>query len=170
MSGSGALKVVDQLHIRDAAPFSFYLNANSGGDITFTDNELTGVGGEINVERAMPADGRFDGHIVQGHVDEVGRVVELAREGEDIRLSVACTQAFAELLVEKGSVAISGVSLPVAGLAAAEFSVALIPHTLQETTLGGLDTESPVNLEADVLGKYVQKYLYSIEAARKAAS
>ena len=119
-------------------------------------------GGSLNVERAMPASGRFDGHIVQGHVDEVGRVVGLEQMGDDVRLRVACSDSFAELLVPKGSVAISGVSLTVADLLPAEFSVALIPHTLQETTLGSLEADSPVNLEADILGKYVQKYVQSI--------
>ena len=117
------------------------------------------VGSAVNLERAMRADGRLDGHIVQGHVDETGRVRGLERAGEDVRLHVATSSAFAELLVEKGSVAIEGVSLTVVGVLADGFDVALIPHTLEVTTLGSLAEGAPVNLEADVLGKYVKRYL-----------
>jgi riboflavin synthase len=117
------------------------------------------VGSRVNLERAMRADGRLDGHIVQGHVDGTGRVRELRREGDDVRLFVDCPDDFAELLVEKGSVAIDGVSLTVVGVARAGFDVALIPHTLAVTTLGALAPGAAVNLEADVLGKYVKRYL-----------
>jgi riboflavin synthase len=113
----------------------------------------------VNLERALRADARLDGHIVQGHVDGVGRVRELRREGDDVRLFVACEPAFAELLVEKGSVSIDGVSLTVVGVEPAGFDVALIPHTLAVTTLGRRSLGDPVNLEADVLGKYVKRYL-----------
>jgi riboflavin synthase len=116
-------------------------------------------GSPVNLERALRADGRLDGHIVQGHVDGIGRVRELRREGDDVRLFVECAPAFAELLVEKGSVAIEGVSLTVVGVAPAGFDVALIPHTLAVTTLGRLAPGDRVNLEADVLGKYVKRYL-----------
>jgi riboflavin synthase len=117
------------------------------------------AGSAVNLERAMRADGRLDGHIVQGHVDGTGRVRELRREGEDVRLFVDCGADFAELLVEKGSVAIDGVSLTVVAVAPQGFDVALIPHTLAVTTLGRLAPGMPLNLEADVLGKYVKRYL-----------
>jgi riboflavin synthase len=117
------------------------------------------VGSSVNLERAMRADGRLDGHIVQGHVDDTGTVRALTRAGEDVRLEVSCAVEFAALLVEKGSVAIDGVSLTVVGVEEAGFDVALIPHTLEVTTLGRLRPGDPVNLEADVLGKYVKRYL-----------
>jgi riboflavin synthase len=117
------------------------------------------AGRTVNLERALRADGRLDGHVVQGHVDGVGRVRELRRAGDDVRLFVDCEPAFAELLVEKGSVAIEGVSLTVVGVEAAGFDVALVPHTLAVTTLGALEPGAAVNLEADVLGKYVLRYL-----------
>ena len=117
------------------------------------------AGARVNLERAMAASARFDGHIVQGHVDETGRVRELRRRGEDVQLFVSASPAFTELLVEKGSVAVQGVSLTVVGVEAAGFDVALIPHTLEVTTLGALAPGARVNLEADVLGKYVRKYL-----------
>jgi len=117
------------------------------------------AGGLVNLERAMRADSRLDGHIVQGHVDGTGRVRALRRSGSDVRLFVDTQAGFAELLVEKGSVAIDGVSLTVVGVEAAGFCVALIPHTLEVTTLGDLVPGARVNLEADVLGKYVKRYL-----------
>jgi riboflavin synthase alpha subunit len=116
-------------------------------------------GDRVNVERALPAGGRLDGHIVQGHVDGTGVVRALAREGEDVRLHVACSRELAGLLVPKGSVAVDGVSLTVVDPGEEGFSVALIPHTLAATTLGERQQGDTVNLEADVLGKYVRHYL-----------
>ena len=117
------------------------------------------VGSDVNVERAMRADGRLDGHIVQGHVDGTGRVRVLQREGDDVRLVVDCGPEITEVLVPKGSVAIDGVSLTVVDVTPDGFDVALIPHTLAETNLGGRTPGDRVNLEADVLGKYVRRYL-----------
>jgi riboflavin synthase len=116
-------------------------------------------GARVNLERALRADGRLDGHIVQGHVDETGCVRSLERRGEDVRLAVGTTPGFAALLVPKGSAAVDGVSLTVVGVGEEAFDVALIPHTLAITTLGGLRPGDRVNLEADVLGKYVRRYL-----------
>lgn len=117
------------------------------------------VGDPVNLERAMRADGRFDGHIVQGHVDEAGRVRGLERDGSDVRLRVETSAEFAGLLIGKGSVTIDGVSLTVVDVGDEGFDVALIPHTLEVTTLGNLQGGERVNLEADVLGKYVKRYL-----------
>jgi riboflavin synthase len=124
------------------------------------------TGSEVNLERAMRAGARLDGHIVQGHVDGTGTVRSLERSGEDVRLAVDCDREFSQLLVEKGSVAIEGVSLTVVDVEAAGFDVALIPHTLSVTTLGGLALGRRVNLEADVLGKYVKRYLDRVLADR----
>lgn len=118
-----------------------------------------GPGDPVNLERALRADARLDGHIVQGHVDGTGRVRDFRREGEDVRLFVDCEPGLVRLLVEKGSVAVDGVSLTVVDVGEAGFDVALIPHTLAVTTLGGLAPGRRVNLEADVLGKYVLRYL-----------
>lgn len=122
-------------------------------------------GDRVNLERAMRADARFDGHIVQGHVDEAGTIREWRRAGEDVRLFVQTSIAFANGLVEKGSVTIDGVSLTVVGVAVDGFDVALIPHTLAVTTLGDCSVGDSVNLEGDVLGKYVKRYLDRIGAA-----
>ena len=116
----------------------------------------------VNLERALPAGGRFDGHFVQGHVDAVGVISKREKDGDDVRLYIDCNLAFCDYLVEKGSVAISGVSLTVAGGEGEQFDVALIPHTLAITTLRSLEIGSLVNLEADILGKYVKRYLSKV--------
>jgi riboflavin synthase len=136
--------------------------------------ERTALGGlvkgaRVNLERALRADARLDGHIVQGHVDETGRVRELERRAHDTRLSVAASRSFTDWLVEKGSVAVDGVALTLVGVAEDGFEVALIPHTLAVTTLGQLAPGARVNLEADVLGKYVRRYLARVGVARGAA-
>ena len=116
-------------------------------------------GSPVNLERALRADQRLDGHIVQGHVDATGRVRGLQRTGDDVRLYVDADREFAELLVDKGSVAVDGVSLTVVHAEEQGFDVALIPHTLEATTLGRRSPGDRVNLEADVFGKYVRKYV-----------
>jgi riboflavin synthase len=118
-------------------------------------------GARVNLERPLRADGRFDGHIVQGHVDGVGRVAELRRLGASAELRVAPPPELSRYLVVKGSLAVDGVSLTVAGLEPGAFTVALIPYTLENTTLGTLRTGDPVNLEADVVAKYVERLLAS---------
>jgi riboflavin synthase len=116
-------------------------------------------GARVNLERAMRADGRLDGHIVQGHVDDTGRVRTFERRSDDVRLEVACAPELVRFLVEKGSVTIDGVSLTVVNVGEDGFDVALIPHTLAVTNLGDRVPGDRVNLEADVLGKYVVRYL-----------
>jgi riboflavin synthase len=118
------------------------------------------VGGQVNLERPMPAGGRFDGHIVQGHVDGVGTVTEVATDPDGgVVMTVQVPEALLRYLVEKGSVTIDGVSLTVAALTAEGFTVALIPHTLEVTTLGSRKAGDRVNLEMDVLAKYVERLL-----------
>jgi len=126
-------------------------------------------GSRVNLERAMRADGRLDGHIVQGHVDGTGRVRALEQRADDVRLAVDCEPEFAALLVPKGSIAIDGVSLTLVAVEDAGFDVALIPHTLAATNLADRKAGDRVNLEADVLGKYVQKYLERIHGAAGAS-
>jgi riboflavin synthase len=119
----------------------------------------TTVGTPVNLERAMPASGRFDGHIVQGHVDGVGVVRSLESEGEGFRLSVECPPDIRRYVVEKGSITVHGVSLTVAGVDDDGFEVALIPHTLEVTTLGLLRPSARVNLEVDILAKYIERLM-----------
>ncbi len=120
------------------------------------------VGDRVNLERPMAASGRFDGHIVQGHVDGVGEVVAVFAEGEGRRLRVRPPAALRRYLVEKGSVTIDGVSLTVAALDADTFEVALIPHTLDVTTLADRVAGDGVNLEVDIIAKYVERLLEPI--------
>jgi riboflavin synthase len=117
------------------------------------------VGNGVNLERAMGVGARFDGHIVQGHVDGIGRVRRFDRRGNDVELHIECGAELAAQLVDKGSVTIDGVSLTVVAVCEDGFHVALIPHTLGVTTLSTLAVGDAVNLEVDVFGKYVKQYL-----------
>jgi riboflavin synthase len=118
-------------------------------------------GTAVNLERPMRADGRFDGHLVQGHVDGTGTVLSLTLTGDAGRLEIAPEAGLERYLVKKGSVAVDGVSLTVAELEPHAFVVALIPYTLEHTTLGEARTGTVVNLEADVVAKYVERLLAS---------
>lgn len=119
--------------------------------------ELT-VGSAVNLERALAANGRFGGHIVQGHVDGVGRIAERVRDGEWETFWIHAGP-LASQMVPKGSVTVDGISLTVVQVTSDSFSIALIPHTLEVTTLGEKQAGATVNLETDILGKYVLKYL-----------
>jgi riboflavin synthase len=115
------------------------------------------LGAAVNLEPALRAGEPLGGHYVQGHVDGVGRVRSVEPEGEGARVWFDAPEAVLRLCVEKGSVAVDGVSLTVAALDEAGFAVALVPHTLAVTTLGALQPGREVNLEADVLAKYVER-------------
>jgi riboflavin synthase len=115
------------------------------------------VGRRVNLERPLAANGRFDGHIVQGHVDGVGRVISLERLEQSAVLQVAPPAPLERYLVEKGSIAVDGVSLTVSAVDDQAFEVSLIPETLERTTLGEAATGREVNLEVDVVAKYVEK-------------
>lgn len=114
-------------------------------------------GAPVNLEPALRAGEALGGHYVQGHVDGVGRVRSVENEGEGKRVWVDAPHALLRYCVEKGSVAVDGVSLTVAGLDERGFAVALVPHTLDATTLGGTAPGDDVNLETDVLAKYVER-------------
>jgi riboflavin synthase len=116
-------------------------------------------GSRVNVEPALRAGEPLGGHYVQGHVDGVGEIRSVEPEGDGRRIWVDAPPELMRYVVEKGSVAVEGTSLTVADLDETGFAVALIPHTLEETTLGDLEPGDPVNLEADVLAKYVEKLL-----------
>ena len=113
----------------------------------------------VNLERALPADGRLGGHFVQGHIDCAARICTLAETGADFRLEVELPAAFAHYVVGKGSIAVNGVSLTVAELSPQSFTVWIIPHTRIETNLGTARADDLVNLEFDVLAKYVERML-----------
>ncbi len=138
-----------------------------GFDVDLTDETLRRTrfderlvpGVPVNLERPMKADGRFDGHVVQGHVDGVGRVLELRSLGESAEIRIQAPHELARYLVEKGSATVAGISLTVYEIVDGAFSVALIPYTLQVTNLKDARPGSPVNLEADVIAKYVERLL-----------
>jgi len=115
------------------------------------------AGSEVNLEPALRAGDTMGGHIVQGHVDGVGRVQSVEAEGEGLRVIVEAPDEILRYCVEKGSIAVEGVSLTVAELHDDSFGLALIPHTLSETTLADLAPGRQVNLEIDVLAKYVER-------------
>ena len=116
-------------------------------------------GDPVNLERPMAADGRFDGHIVQGHVDGVGVVAAVEPEGQGKRMRLRVPDVLSRYVIEKGSITVDGVSLTVAAVEGPEVEVALIPHSLQVTTLGLRAVGEKVNLEVDLVAKYVEKLL-----------
>lgn len=123
---------------------------------------LLAVGSRIDLERPMAASGRFDGHIVQGHVDGVGTVEAIASEGDAVRMRISLTGELARYVVEKGSVTVDGVSLTVTAVGAGPWlEIVLIPHTLEVTVLGLREPGDKVNLEMDVLAKYVERLMSS---------
>ena len=127
-------------------------------------------GEHVNVEPAIRAGEPLGGHYVQGHVDAVGSVQSVEAEGEGLRVFVEASEAVLRYCVEKGSITVDGVSLTVAELADDAFAVALVPHTIEETTLSTLRPGQRVNLEADVLAKYVERLLALPDTARSSAA
>ena len=117
------------------------------------------AGDKVNLERAMPADGRFGGHIVSGHIDGTGAIADMRREENAIWIRIKATPEILDLIVEKGSICIDGISLTVAAVTDNDFSVSVIPHTLDVTILADKKPGDTVNLENDIVGKYVQKLM-----------
>jgi riboflavin synthase len=124
-------------------------------------------GDPVNLERAMAADGRFGGHIVSGHIDGVGTIIEVRREANAVWVRIQAPQSILNLIVEKGSIAIDGISLTVAAVQAESFQVSIIPHTGSETTLLRKGVGDPVNLENDIVGKYVQRLMHPTDPQPK---
>jgi riboflavin synthase len=118
-----------------------------------------GAGAAVNLERSLRLSDRLGGHLVSGHVDGVGRLVSLARDGDWVACRFTSPPALLPQLAPKGSVAVDGVSLTIVDVDATSFGVALIPHTLACTTLGTLASGASVNLETDLVAKYVDRWL-----------
>lgn len=114
-------------------------------------------GSPVNLERALRLGGRLDGHLVTGHIDCVGRLESRTNQGNAVVLEFSLPREQARMLVEKGSVAIDGISLTVNGVTDSGFSVSIIPHTLEKTTLAAAGPGKQVNIETDVIGKYVAR-------------
>ena len=121
----------------------------------------------VNLERAMAADGRFGGHFVAGHIDGVGEITRIAKDGIAIWYTVKAAPEIMRYIVQKGSIAIDGISLTVAKLERDSFLVSTIPHTIQMTTLAKRKVGDIVNLENDIVGKYVERLLGKEESEKK---
>lgn len=127
-------------------------------------------GSRVNLERAMAADGRFGGHIVAGHVDDPGTITSMEKDDNAIWITIRTTPAVLKYIVEKGSIAIDGISLTVARVDDKSFAVSVIPHTGANTTLLEKKPGNTVNLETDMVGKYVEKLLRYEESKEKPQS
>ncbi|MCI8673498.1 MAG: riboflavin synthase [Lachnospiraceae bacterium] len=121
------------------------------------------IGSQVNLERAMAADGRFGGHIVAGHVDGLGRISQVAKDDNAIWYTIKAAPDILRYIVEKGSVAIDGISLTVARVSEDSFAISAIPHTVRVTTLCQKGPGDPVNLETDIIGKYVEKLMAPVQ-------
>ncbi|GGN98432.1 MULTISPECIES: riboflavin synthase [Haloarcula] len=152
ISVSGTCLTVE--NVSDGEWFEVFLARETLARTYFDD--LSG-GDAVNLERAMPADGRFDGHIVQGHVDATAEIVGIEREGDDWTFTFSLPESQRDYLVEKGSITVDGISLTVADRRAESFDVAIIPTTYAETTLSEKSVGDPVHLEVDVVAKYVEQ-------------
>lgn len=122
------------------------------------------AGSIVNLERAMPADGRFGGHIVSGHIDGVASIRRIEEDGNAIWYTIGASPELLRYIVEKGSVAIDGISLTVAEVSSDSFKVSVIPHTRQMTNLSTKRIGSSVNIECDIIGKYVEKMFANSKA------
>ena len=116
-------------------------------------------GSMVNLERAMIANGRFGGHIVSGHIDGTGVITKIEQDDIAVWYTIRADRKIMKYIIEKGSVAIDGISLTIAKVTDNDFSVSLIPHTAKETVLGYKKTGDTVNLENDVVGKYIEHFL-----------
>ncbi len=117
------------------------------------------TGSKVNLERAMLANGRLDGHIVSGHIDGIGKIVNIKPDENAFRIRISADPHILEQIVEKGSITIDGISLTVSAVDDNSFEVSIIPHTAKITTLYNKKVNDPVNLETDLIGKYVFRFL-----------
>lgn len=167
----GGKKIFNDIHLGD----SIAINGVCLTADTLTDNSFTAdimaetlrrsslgdlkVGSKVNMERAMLCNGRFGGHIVSGHVDATGKIINFKREENAVWITISAESKTLKYIVEKGSVALDGISLTVANVSDTSFKVSIIPHTASETTLLGKSVGDRINIECDIIGKYVEKFL-----------
>ncbi len=116
------------------------------------------LGSRVNLERAMPANGRFGGHIVSGHIDGTGKITSIKKDDIAVWYTIKTSPKIMQYIIEKGSIAIDGISLTIAKITHDSFAVSVIPHTAKYTTLSEKNTGSIVNLENDIIGKYIEKF------------
>ncbi len=125
------------------------------------------IGSRVNLERAMPASGRFGGHIVSGHIDGTGKIISIRKDDIAIWYTIKTNSKIMRYIIEKGSIAVDGISLTIAKVTPDSFSVSIIPHTAKETTLSEKNSGSLVNLENDIVGKYIEKFSQSYNGITK---
>lgn len=116
-------------------------------------------GSKVNLERALRFSDRLGGHLVTGHIDEVGKIMDMKTDGQAIRYRIATSEKFRRRLIAQGSVSVDGISLTISKLESEGFEISTIPHTRDETTLGGYRIGDKVNLESDVIGKYIEQFV-----------
>lgn len=118
------------------------------------------IGSKVNLERAMAANGRFGGHIVSGHIDGTGTITKVEKDDNAIWYTIAAEESLMKYIVEKGSIAIDGISLTVAKRSDMDFAISMIPHTAKETVLSQKKQGDIVNLENDIVGKYIEQLMH----------
>lgn len=167
----GAKRVLEDVHVGDSiAVNGVCLTVTSYGTDYFTADVMHETlnrsalsrlkgGSPVNLERAMAADGRFGGHIVAGHVDGVGKIIHIRKDDTAVWYTIEAEPSILRYIVEKGSITINGISLTVAGVTNRTFSISAIPHTVKMTTLSETGEGDMVNLETDIIGKYVEKLI-----------
>ena len=159
-----AEKVLEDVHIGDSiAVTSFEKNTYTADVMNETLQRSSlgslSIGSSVNLERAMAANGRFGGHIVSGHIDGTGTITQVKRDDNAIWYTIMAEASLMKYIVEKGSIAIDGISLTVAKRSDKDFSISMIPHTAKETILSQKKAGDVVNLENDIIGKYVEQLL-----------
>lgn len=166
-----ANKIFSDLKIGDSVSVNgVCLTVTSISNMKFTADVMTetikktnlyilSIGSSVNLERAMLANGRFGGHVVSGHIDGLGTIADITKDNISIWFKINTTSDILKYIVLKGSIAIDGISLTVAKIDNTSFSVSVIPHTLKETTLLLKKVNSSVNLECDIFGKYIEKFI-----------
>lgn len=138
----------------------------SGETLACTTFKTLHTGMRVNLEKAMTPTSRLGGHLVSGHVDGIGEVTRRYNDGRSVRFHIKAPDEIAKYIAGKGSVTIEGISLTVNSVTGAEFTLNIVPHTLQETTMGDLQPGSQVNLEVDVIARYLERLLLGDKAAQ----
>ena len=154
---NGICLTVTQLHADSFSADVMHETLNRSALSSYTS------GDSVNLERAMPANGRFGGHIVAGHVDGVGKIVRIRPDDNAIWYTVQAAPEILRYVIEKGSIAVDGISLTVADVTQSDFSISAIPHTVDKTILHDRQLGDMVNLEIDLVGKYIEKLVLSGE-------
>lgn len=166
-----ASKILDDIHLGDSiAVNGICLTVTHFNHQSFTVDVMNETwnrtsldqlkhGNCVNLERAMSVNGRFGGHIVTGHIDGTGKITSIRRDNNAVWYQISTLPQIISLIVEKGSITIDGISLTVAKVSKTDFSVSVIPHTLEQTILKNKQVNDTVNLENDMVGKYIQKFL-----------